>query len=205
MPKSFTDQERTYIKEKLIQEGRFLFAQYGLKKTTVDEIVQRVKIPKGTFYLFYESKERLLFDIILKEQAAIQSELIQAVASIGTQMSKVHFSTLIFDLFKRTTESFLFAILTNGDYELILRKLPPEALEQNIQDDNASIEQLFALIPEAQGKDLSAYSGALRGIVLLVLHKNEIGLDVFDSALKLLIDGLTEKIFEVETVNPNNM
>ncbi|WP_286081321.1 TetR/AcrR family transcriptional regulator [Parablautia intestinalis] len=32
--------------------------------TTVDEIVKRVNIPKGTFYLFYKSKELLLFEVI---------------------------------------------------------------------------------------------------------------------------------------------
>ncbi|MDY4210978.1 MAG: TetR/AcrR family transcriptional regulator [Treponema sp.] len=34
-----------------------------MKKTTVDELVKRTGIPKGTFYLFYPSKEILLFDI----------------------------------------------------------------------------------------------------------------------------------------------
>ncbi len=31
----------------------------GVKKTTVDELVKRVGIPKGTFYLFYPSKDCL--------------------------------------------------------------------------------------------------------------------------------------------------
>ena len=35
----------------------------GVKKTTVDELVKRTGIPKGTFYLFYPSKEMLLFDV----------------------------------------------------------------------------------------------------------------------------------------------
>lgn len=35
----------------------------GVKKTTVDELVKREGIPKGTFYLFYPSKEMLLYDV----------------------------------------------------------------------------------------------------------------------------------------------
>lgn len=197
MPKSFSDEERIYIKEKLKKESLLLFSQFGIKKTTVDEIVRRVKIPKGTFYLFYDSKELLLFDLILEEQAVIQSELIEAVSNIEQPITKDCFSSLIFDLFKKTTDSFIFKIFTSGEYELLLRKLPPEALQQNINDDNESIEKLFSLIPEAAGKDLTLYSGAFRGILLLVLHKKEIGEAIFDDALKLLIDGLTEKIFEV--------
>ncbi|MDD4125648.1 MAG: TetR/AcrR family transcriptional regulator [Eubacteriales bacterium] len=197
MPKTFSDREREYIRDKLKSESRLLFSQYGVKKTTVDEIVKRVKIPKGTFYLFYESKELLLFDIIMEEQAAIQGELINAVAGLGGKITKERFSALIYALFKRATESFLFPVFTNGEYELIFRKLPPEALARNIKEDNKSIEKLFSLIPQAKGKDMSVYGGAIRGITLLALHKDEIGELIFDDALKLLIDGLTEKLFEV--------
>lgn len=46
--------------------------QFGVKKTTVDELVKRVSIPKGTFYLFYPSKEQLFFDVFLDKHNAIQ-------------------------------------------------------------------------------------------------------------------------------------
>lgn len=198
MPKSYSEQEREIIKDKLKTESRQLFSQYGIKKTTVDEIVKRVKIPKGAFYLFYQSKELLLFDIIMEEQALIQSELIKAVGDMGRNITKERFSALIFELFKRTTESFLFPIFTSGEYEVLLRKLPTDALNQNISEDDKSIERLFSLIPEAKNKDMSVYSGAFRGIVLLALHKSEVGENIFDDTLKLLIDGLTEKLFEVD-------
>ena len=198
MPKSYSEQEREYIKEKLKTEGKLLFSQFGIKKTTVDEIVKKVKIPKGTFYLFYESKELLLFDIIMEEQSLIQNELIKAVSDIGHKLTKENFSALIFDLFKRTTESFLFPIFTSGEYEILLRKLSSDAIEQNISEDQKSIEKLFSLIPQSKDKDMSIFSGAFRGVMLLALHKVEIGEDIFDNTLKLLIDGITEKLFEVK-------
>ena len=66
MPKAYSDQEKEYIRKRLKEEAAKCLAQYGIKRTTVDEIVQRVKIPKGTFYLFYQSKEMLLFEVILE-------------------------------------------------------------------------------------------------------------------------------------------
>lgn len=65
MPKCYTNQEKDEIKRRLMEEAGYCMAQYGIKKTTVDELVKRVGIPKGTFYLFYESKERLLWEVIL--------------------------------------------------------------------------------------------------------------------------------------------
>lgn len=63
MPKSYSEQEREYIRKRLKEEAAKCLARYGVRRTTVDEIVKRVNIPKGTFYLFY----KLLFSR-LKEQ-----------------------------------------------------------------------------------------------------------------------------------------
>ena len=62
MPKSYSEQEREYIRKRLKEEAADCLARYGVRRTTVDELVKRVNIPKGTFYLFYKSKELLLFE-----------------------------------------------------------------------------------------------------------------------------------------------
>lgn len=64
LPKCYSDQEREYIKKRLKEEAAACMGQFGIRRTTVDELVKRVNIPKGTFYLFYKSKELLLFDVI---------------------------------------------------------------------------------------------------------------------------------------------
>ena len=61
VPKSYSEQERTYIKKRLKEEAAKCLAKYGVRRTTVDEIVRRVHIPKGTFYLFYKSKETSVY------------------------------------------------------------------------------------------------------------------------------------------------
>ena len=61
MPKTFSDAERVHIKKRLMEEAEACLTQYGIRKTSVDELVKRVNIPKGTFYLFYPSKEMLFF------------------------------------------------------------------------------------------------------------------------------------------------
>ena len=56
MPRAYSDQERAYIRQRLHEEAILCIKQYGMRKTSVDELVRRVNIPKGTFYLFYPSK-----------------------------------------------------------------------------------------------------------------------------------------------------
>ncbi|WP_018122120.1 TetR/AcrR family transcriptional regulator [Wohlfahrtiimonas chitiniclastica] len=43
-----------------------LFIQYGLKDTTVNEIVKAVNIAKGTFYHYFQSKEDLILELRAK-------------------------------------------------------------------------------------------------------------------------------------------
>ena len=63
MPKLYSDEEKKNIIAKLKKEANTLMQEKGVKKTTVDELVKRVGIPKGSFYLFYPSKEMLLFEV----------------------------------------------------------------------------------------------------------------------------------------------
>lgn len=51
-------------RRKIIANAARLFADKGYHGTTVDEIVQATGIAKGTFYLYFESKEELLVEVI---------------------------------------------------------------------------------------------------------------------------------------------
>ena len=84
MPKSYSEQEREYIRKRLKEEAAKCLARYGVRRTTVDEIVKRVNIPKGTFYLFYKSKELLLFEVIQEQQETVNRKLYQTISGIAS-------------------------------------------------------------------------------------------------------------------------
>jgi len=56
MPKSYSERERMEIISALREAALESMKKLGVKKKTVDDLVKRVRIPKGTFYLFYKSK-----------------------------------------------------------------------------------------------------------------------------------------------------
>lgn len=51
-------------KEKIISSAYKLFSKYWYKNTSVDLIVKKTSIAKGTFYLYFDSKDDLYFYII---------------------------------------------------------------------------------------------------------------------------------------------
>ena len=67
MPKPFSAAQKETIREKLMEVGRTCFLRYGLKKTTIDDLVKPAGIAKASFYLFFDSKEALYMAIFLQE------------------------------------------------------------------------------------------------------------------------------------------
>lgn len=58
------DSEKQLQRKYLLDVGKALMLQYGIKKTTVDEIVTGANIAKGTFYLYFNSKEDFFYQLI---------------------------------------------------------------------------------------------------------------------------------------------
>jgi len=168
-----------------------------VKKTTIDELVKRVNIPKGTFYLFYKSKELLLYDVINDLHNDIQNNFINEAAFLSGQITCEQLTSLLFEIFKQVNDTCLLSIMTNGDLELLMRKLPDEIVKEHFIHDDLSMEHLISSIPQAVGKNVEHFAGAFRGIFLTMLHKREIGEAVFDHSLKLMINGLVIQLMEV--------
>ncbi len=196
MPKTFSENERAIIRNRLIEEAGRCLALYGIRKTTVDEIVRRVNIPKGTFYLFYESKERLLFDVVMKLNDDIQTEMLERVSALSGGLDAEELTNLIFGLYKSLGASFLPKLLADGELELLMRKLPDDLARLHKERDDLSVEKLAALVPGINGKDTAVFGAALRGIFLSLLYQREVGADVFDAALRIMIRGVVIQMFE---------
>lgn len=196
MPKSYSSQEKEYIIKRLKEEAYQCLNLYGIKKTTVDELVKRVNIPKGTFYLFYDSKEILLFDVINDLHDEIQKHFLKEANLIKGKITSQNLTSLLFKIYKKVDDTFLLNIMTNGELELLMRKLPIEIVEKHLNDDNAMMEKLVELIPHAKEKNMQYFSGAMRGIFLTMLHKREIGEEIFDGSLNLMINGLVIQLME---------
>lgn len=91
------------MKQKIIQESIILFDQKGFSSTSIQDIVDALKVTKGTFYYYFSSKEQLLMDIhldyiedllhrqedIMKRQGSyhekLQEVVFQLIADIETQ------------------------------------------------------------------------------------------------------------------------
>lgn len=77
MPRALTETERETIRARLVEVGRELFARYGLKKTTVEELAHAAGVAKGTFYLIFPSKETLYGQVLSQEIPRMTPRLVE--------------------------------------------------------------------------------------------------------------------------------
>ena len=195
MPKCYSDQEREYIKKRLKEEAAVCMGRFGIRRTTVDELVKRVNIPKGTFYLFYKSKELLLFDVIQEQHERVNQKLYQAISDVdGPSFSAEKLTDMIFEFYKMTEEMPIFRLMDSEEIELLVRKLPREVVEAHLQDDTDTIQKMFALLPVKKEADVKMMSAAFHAIYYATLHKKEIGEEEYDQALRMLIYGIVIQI-----------
>lgn len=195
MPKRYSVEEREYIQKRLKEEAAKCLAQYGVRRTTVDEIVKRAKIPKGTFYLFYRSKELLLFDVILEQHALIEQKVYQSLSAIDPEtLSADSLTDILVEFYKISAEMPVLKLLDSDEIELLARGLPPEALTEHFGHDDTMIEQLFAVLPIKPGADPKAFSTAFRSLYFSSLHKGEMGEEKQEEALRILIYGLVTQL-----------
>ncbi|MGN0437640.1 MAG: TetR/AcrR family transcriptional regulator, partial [Lachnospiraceae bacterium] len=143
MPKVYSEEERNTIITRLKEEANILMQEKGVKKTTVDELVKRVGIPKGTFYLFYPSKEMLLFDVSQDFHKQVDDYITAGIMRIVkekniTLAGKLDFSGCVEELtdvilgaMEITYSSCLQVLLNPESMNLILSKLPDDVLEKH--------------------------------------------------------------------------
>jgi len=67
-------------RERIVDNATELFAAKGYHGTTIDEIVQATGIAKGTFYVYFDSKEEILVEVIKR---LIENTLARIESKLG--------------------------------------------------------------------------------------------------------------------------
>ncbi|MDD3661101.1 MAG: TetR/AcrR family transcriptional regulator [Lachnospiraceae bacterium] len=190
MPKSYSERERMEIIAVLREAAFESMLKQGVKKTTVDDLVKKVRIPKGTFYLFYKSKELLLYDAIMQVQEKMHVEMSVKLQKLSHGFDAESLTDLLFDFFEMGFSIGILQLMHSGEMEVLIRKLPDEIVAEHIQEDDDFLVVLQGLFPGMSTEEVKVYSAAFRGLFFTAAYKREIGEELYDEALKLLIKGL---------------
>ena len=193
MATAFTSEEKEVIRKKLHKVAKECLQRYGVKKTTVDQMVAMVDISKGSFYNFYSSKEMLFFKILEEYQIDVMNHLTEQL-DMEAKIDTNRLVELLYDFYQDFRYSFMYTIFKNHEMELLVRKLPKEAITNHHLIDDRMVKKIVSRINIRENVSVEIVSALFRTIAMTILHIEEIGEKQFDTTLKLVIQGVVEQI-----------
>ena len=203
MATAFTNEEKKLIRKKLHKAAKDCLQRYGVRKTTVDQMVAMSDISKGSFYSFYSSKEMLFFRVLEEYQIDIMNRLEEQLEQ-ENQINADRFAQLLYDFYQDFRYSFVLTIFKNHEMELLIRKLSKEVITTHHLLDDRMAEKIVSRINIRETVSIEIVSALFRTIAMSILHTEEIGEKQFDTVLKLLIQGIVGQIIEEDNGERSN-
>ena len=191
--------EKGLNRNTIVEKAREIFAHYGFRKTTMNEIAEGVGKGKSSLYYYFSSKEEVYRAVIEKEAETMKKKLVDAVSEEKDPVEKLRIYVITRMEILHELVNFHQAInseyLTNLDFIQKMRKkydndevaLLKGILQLGAETDTFRIEdvELTAL----------AVATALKGleIPLLAAH-NEISIEHrIDRIMQILFFGIVKR------------
>ncbi|HZY65025.1 MAG: TetR/AcrR family transcriptional regulator [Actinomycetota bacterium] len=198
---TFTKTEREHIREQLLETGRELFPRYGLKKTSLEDLTRPAGIAKSSFYNFFDSKEALYLELLVEERHRLRGE-ISADSFKGAVDGREAVERFLRAVIREFESNPLTRrIVTHPEeWRSVVRRVSPEKLEENVSDSTQAVSYFIRQGQDAgliSAGDPEVMAGLIRSVVVLGLHKDDIGRDIYPAVLEMMIglvvDGLARK------------
>jgi len=196
VPRAFSPDERSQIAQRLRDAGRQAFGRYGLRRVSVDDLARSAGISKGAFYLFFDSKEALLLDLLRCFEADFQRQVLDQV--LRPELGPVESLRRLLQtaVAVRGTEPLLHN-LSDADAGVLFRRIPPDQAIALREADVASARRFVEYWREHGAPieiEPEVLTGLMRAVVLTMFRQEEIGPTVYDQVIQLIIDAVARQL-----------
>lgn len=190
---AFTEQEQDIILKTLRAEARKCAVNPGVRKTTVEQLAQAADISKGAFYKFYKIKEILFLEVLEDIHAELYEKALAILEQETDKPDWERAADSVLAVCREMEQSGILSFLEN-DVSYILRKVPYEMQEKHYHSDTVHIKELLSRAGMEPAGGMEFAAAALRGLMLTVSHRDEIG-EEYPNVLKLMATGVCKELF----------
>ncbi|MFC5970954.1 TetR/AcrR family transcriptional regulator [Halomarina salina] len=175
--RSFSDDERSRIRQQIRETGRDLFSRYGLRKTTISELTEPAGIASSTFYQFYDSKEELYIEL-LEEEGEETTEHLLAISFERYDDPQAAIEAFLLGILEVIeTNQLVRQIIVSDELDRLREQFTDEEMEENRQQELAIFLPYLEAWDEAGllhdvSPELLAYT--IHAIIFVGLHEDEI-------------------------------
>ncbi len=197
--RSFTDEERKIIKQKIIDQGKDCFARYGIKKTGIDDLTDGLGIATSSFYSFFNSKEDLFLQIFKEEREALSGSILEnSFLKYRKEPDKAIRAYLKYVLQIVDKHPIWRKVFIEGEHlELTINRFSRDEIKNIHRENLAIILPFFEEWAEAGfliDKPTKILAETTQAILFLIHFKKEIGGDNFQEVMGIFIDMMAENL-----------
>ncbi|MFH5801130.1 TetR/AcrR family transcriptional regulator [Haladaptatus sp. CMAA 1911] len=195
---TFTEEKKKQVRESLRNTGHELFAQYGVRKTTISELTEAAGIGTGTFYQYYDSKEELYVDILEEYNKELIPRLLQNSVEAYDDPEMAITALLEETLDEFESNPLLKRIIIEDEVSYIRNQISDEEISEK---RNSTIEVFLPYIEhwydegKVVGTDPESIVHSIRAVARIVHQKEQIGEErypqVRDTLIAAVAAGLT--------------
>jgi len=204
------EQERLRRKQEILYAARAVFAEYGFRRATVEQVADRAEVGKGTVYLYFENKEAILAELLLQALGELAARLQVANDSCPVLHPDQRLRAMAdaYLAFNQNAPDY-FRLLNAFDRGDFLQGISPTLREQILIESNHTLELATQAIADGIALGLFAPGdsrqlagvlwAALNGALALMAHpirREMLGTDVtglYYAALEVCLRGLEKR------------
>lgn len=130
--RGFSDEEWATIRECIVETGRDLVRTLGPAKTTITDITDRIGIAKSTFYLFFNTKADLYYEMFFRDHDDFLSRATQELNGVTDAEAGLH---QLLQIYISCIEHSPLLQKTVVEYdETFVRGIPEQSIRQQQQE-----------------------------------------------------------------------
>ena len=187
MPKIVSNREKEMILDAIYQVVIKLIKEKGVRGVTVDEIAQNVNMAKGSFYKYYSTKEKCLYEVIKRSESEMFERMRAELVSLKPCKSLV--VNVLCEFF--IAEDSLVLYTTPEDLAVLTRKLPLEYIEREQVISTDYFEQTLHLLQIDKEKiNFGVLTHLMNSLHFIASKRNS--QPGREDALRLIVDTIAE-------------
>lgn len=184
MPIAFTEEEMTKLRHELILAGIRLSKELGLQRMSVEKITSAVWIAKGSFYIFFDSKEDFILEIA--DYANRETEKMLLAALNGRRQMSAHEFISFFNTYIHSDYD-LMGGLTVNDFFWLQKHIK----KQDLFDPDAQLKtaQLWlSLINDVRdGVDVGTFINLIKSIYAIREHSDTMVKASIENSIQVIL------------------
>lgn len=191
-PKKFNWQEREDVRIQMIEAGYELIRHHGMTHTSVEKVTAAVGLGKSTFYNFFPSKERFVYEIIVYMRAQLMEHFEQLLAGrekLPVIQAKEFLKKIIF------SERSIYKYLTPEDEQKLYAALPPECFLDAEQESGVMLRLFGRMEGVRADMDEHLVANLLKIMALAQINQIELHADALEQTLEKMYELLFSCIF----------